>query len=227
MHRGVDIAAAVGTRVGAATAGRVTYAGNLGDSGLVVAVESSDGRYATSYLHLSALTVEKGDAVGSGRELGAVGTSGRPSSPRPHLHFGVRLAGRERSYVDPLTVLPPLGAGRLGASALPAPAPDRPQPHPALAPVPLGPRTVPLASRALPVRLHPSPVPHVAAEEPFPVIVWGPLVSLAGLLLLGAVLACRLQGDRSVASRGEHGAQPATRSTAAGVGRLGSVSQVG
>lgn len=227
MHRGVDIAAAVGTRVGAAAGGRVTYAGNLGDSGLVVAVETSDGRYATSYLHLSALAVEKGDAVGSGQELGAVGTSGRPFSRRPHLHFGVRLAARERSYVNPLTVLPPLGANRLGASALPVAVPDRPKVHPALAPVPVGPRAVPLGLRARPVRLHPSPVPPVAAPEPSTVIVWGPLISFAGLLLLGAVLACRLQGNGSGASRGDHRAQPAARASAAGVGRLGSVSQVG
>jgi hypothetical protein len=218
MHRGVDIAAPVGTRVGAAGAGRVTYAGMLGTSGLVVAVLTSNRRYATSYLHLSMIAVEKGDTVGAGQKLGEVGKSGRPSTREPHLHFGVRLGGRERFYVDPLTLLPALSAARASVPALPAPVPVRPTVHPALAPVPMGPRAVPVSPHRL-------PVPRVAAREPVPVIAWGPLVSLAGLLLLGAVLALRLQGD-SGSRRGEHGAQPATRA-AAGVGRLGSVSQVG
>jgi peptidase M23-like protein len=243
MHRGIDIGAPVGTRVGAAGAGRVTYAGALGTSGLVVAVETSDRRYATSYLHLSRIAVAKGDEVGAGQELGEVGTSGRPASREPHLHFGVRLAGRKHFYVDPLTLLPSVNAGRPGAQALSAPAPERvraqaapvrvrarpalrPVPAgPALAPVPAGPRAI-RAPATIPARAAAAPVPHTT-HRPRPAagsIAWGPLVSLAGLLLLGGVLALRLQGA-SGSRRGEHGAQPATR--AAAVGRLGSVSQVG
>src|SRR3954449_9954980 len=116
MHRGIDIAAGVGTPVAAARSGDVTYAGVLGYSGLTVAVRSADGRYVTSYLHLSSVAVRAGDAVGPGARLGAVGTSGRRSAVEAHLHFGIRLAAEERHYVDPLSLLPAIPA----ADAAPA-----------------------------------------------------------------------------------------------------------
>ena len=64
MHRGVDIAADPGDAVVAARSGTVTYAGPLGSSGNVVAVR--DGRYATSYLHLGAVSVSRGERVATG-----------------------------------------------------------------------------------------------------------------------------------------------------------------
>src|SRR3954463_13105840 len=74
QHRGVDIAAPVGARVVAATAGTIAYAGVVGSSGLTVAERTSDGRYELSYLHLSTVAVRRGDGVASGESLGAVGT---------------------------------------------------------------------------------------------------------------------------------------------------------
>jgi hypothetical protein len=167
MHRGIDIAAPVGARVVAARGGVVTFAGPLGYSGLTVAVRTDDG-YATSYLHLAAVSVARGDRLASGDRIGAVGTTGRRSKPEPHLHFGVRLAGREHAYVDPLSLLPALH------SAEPAPAP---------APVPL----------AVPARRAPAPVRHPVAR---PVTIplaqpardWGQVVGLAGLILFLAAL---------------------------------------
>jgi Peptidase family M23 len=135
MHRGIDIAAPVGTPVVAARSGEVTYAGDLGYSGLTVAVRSADGRYVTSYLHLSAVSVRRGEAIGSGARLGAVGTTGRRSADEPHLHFGVRLAGDERHYVDPLSLLPPLPAAETAQPAGPAPVAAPVAPRVAPAPV--------------------------------------------------------------------------------------------
>src|SRR5215211_5964862 len=66
QHRGIDIAAPVGRAVTAPTAGRVTFAGIAGSSGLTVSVRTADGRWDTSYLHLSAVTVGKGDRVRAG-----------------------------------------------------------------------------------------------------------------------------------------------------------------
>jgi hypothetical protein len=138
MHRGIDIEAAVGTAVVAARSGVVTFVGPLGSAGLTVAVRTSDSRYATSYLHLSAITVARGDAVESGRKLGEVGVTGKRSAEQPHLHFGVRLADSEHAYVDPLTLLPPLPEARQSplpapvstpaVKALPAPMPAHPAP---------------------------------------------------------------------------------------------------
>lgn len=93
QHRGIDIAAPAGTVVRSAAAGMVTFSGTAGSSGLTVAVRTADHRFDTSYLHLASASVSKGDRVEAGARLGAVGTSGRRSAVRPHLHFGVRDAG--------------------------------------------------------------------------------------------------------------------------------------
>jgi hypothetical protein len=163
VHRGIDIAAPVGTGVRAARAGVVTYAGALGYSGLTIAVRTVDG-YVTSYLHLSAIGVRRGDSVGGGHRLGEVGTTGRRSKPEAHLHFGVRVAGAERRYVDPLSLLPPLPAPSAAPPPVPAPVPARaiPAPEPVrVAPAPRRalsvPRPEPEAGR-VPVHL-PLPVP--------------------------------------------------------------------
>src|SRR5438874_10034922 len=102
QHRGIDIGAPAGTPVIAATAGTVTYAGLAGSSGLTVAVRTDDGRFDTSYLHLSSIGVARGDRVAGGDGIGAVGTTGRRSTEEPHLHFGVRDAGTRFAYRDPL-----------------------------------------------------------------------------------------------------------------------------
>ena len=135
-HRGIDIAAAPGTPVAAAVAGTVRFAGVAGSSGLTVSVRTADGRFDTSYLHLAAIQVRKGDRVSLGRRIGVVGTSGRRSAPAPHLHFGVREAGTRHAYHDPLGLLPPPGTPPLRE----------------------GPRGVP-APVGLPVRVAPAPEP--------------------------------------------------------------------
>ena len=176
MHRGIDIAAERGAGVVAARAGTVTHAGVVGSSGLTVAVRTADGRHVTSYLHLAAVAVKKGDPVAAGTRIGAVGTSGRRSVAEPHLHFGVRLAEAEDHYVDPLSVLP---APRPG----PAPAPP-----PLPAPVPV--RAAPVAEPvpvAVPLRARPSRAPARAPArvrprgtlEPGPAVAPAPVAASA------------------------------------------------
>jgi hypothetical protein len=151
QHRGIDIAAPAGTRVVAAAGGTVRFAGAAGDSGLTVAVRTSDGRFDTSYLHLGSIEVRAGDAVPGGAVLGTVGTTGRPSFARPHLHFGVRDAGSRHEYRDPLDLLPPP----------PSPEPRAPRPVPVAVPEPLAPRAAP--ARPVPVLL---PVPLTPRAAP-------------------------------------------------------------
>jgi hypothetical protein len=135
QHRGIDIAAPVGTRVNAAVDGRVTFAGVAGSSGLTVNMRTGDGRFDVSYLHLSSAVVHNGDELDRGEALGAVGTSGRRSVDQPHLHFGVREAGDEHAYRDPLDFLPPLaGPVTDPPSAVPVDAPDPVAAPPASAP---------------------------------------------------------------------------------------------
>src|SRR3954454_1214393 len=73
QHRGIDIAAAVGAPVVAATAGEVRFAGTAGSSGLTVGVRTADGRFDTSYLHLSSIAVREGDRLAAGGWLRALG----------------------------------------------------------------------------------------------------------------------------------------------------------
>jgi len=154
QHRGIDIAGRVGAPVVAATDGTIRFAGVAGSNGLTVGIRTVDGRFDTSYLHLSSIEVRRGALVHAGRRIGAVGTSGRRSAPRPHLHFGIRVAGTRHAYRDPLDFLPP---------APPAPEPQRPRgapapvgapARPAPAPVPVG---SPQGQRAPDPRVRPVP----------------------------------------------------------------------
>ena len=138
QHRGIDIAAPVATPVTAAASGDVLFAGTAGSSGLTVSVRTGDG-FDTSYLHLSAIAVHAGAHVSAGERLGAVGTSGTRSAVQPHLHFGVREAGKRHAYIDPLSMLPPVVAPPPSEAPRPAPAPaplppQVPAPEPAPAP---------------------------------------------------------------------------------------------
>ena len=147
QHRGIDIAAATGTTVVAATSGEVRFAGTAGSSGLTVSVRTADGRYDISYLHLSSAAVGEGDRVAAGQPLGAVGTTGTPSATEPHLHFGVRDAGSRHAYHDPLRFLPPPTAAQ--------PPRGAPAPEPAPVPISPGPAPAPVhapATRRVPVR---------------------------------------------------------------------------
>jgi len=152
QHRGIDVAAAAGTPVIAAAAGTVRFAGVAGASGLTVSVRTSDGRYDTSYLHLSGVGVRKGDGVEAGGPIGAVGTSGRRSAAAAHLHFGVREAGSRHAYRDPLDFLTPPAAPPVRdvprAAPVPVVAPVRTAPAPEPVRRPLrAPRPLPLRPR--------------------------------------------------------------------------------
>jgi len=174
QHRGIDIAGEPGDPIVAAVGGTVTHAGGAGSSGTVVAVRSSDDRFDTSYLHLSSVSVKEGERVERGGRLGSVGTSGRRSIDRPHLHFGVREAGTDHAYLDPLAFLPaPSGPEGARPSPLPlgVPAPARPGavPVPVASGAPV-PAAAPSSSPA--PALGPAPLPGIGIA-PLPVVPAG------------------------------------------------------
>jgi len=107
-HRGIDIAAPVGTPVLAAQAGTVTFAGKVGGQ-LFVTVDHGGGLVST-YSWVSALRVRKNDVIARGQTIALSGTGHPASGEPPHLHVGVRLNGQ---YVDPLAYLSPLSVGGL------------------------------------------------------------------------------------------------------------------
>lgn len=192
MHRGIDIAAAVGTPVAAAHAGRVSYAGALGSAGLTVSIAGSDGRYVASYLHLSEIAVHRGERIAAGEQVGAVGTTGSRSAPAPHLHFGVHVAGERHLYIDPLTLLGPLPRGERQAPATVPGTERRAVPAPQRAPVSAAPERGPRMTGApaparVPVRW-PFPAPHRREGSPAVPGSLAKVLLLAGLALIAVSL---------------------------------------
>lgn len=98
-HHGVDIAAPIGTPIGAAAAGTVVFAGRRGGYGNTIIIEQADGKQ-TLYGHAAELLAKVGDQVTAGQTIATVGSTGR--STGPHLHFEVRENGQP---VNPLTNL--------------------------------------------------------------------------------------------------------------------------
>ncbi|HYC06788.1 MAG TPA: M23 family metallopeptidase [Candidatus Binatia bacterium] len=86
-HPALDIAAPYGSRIVAAAAGTVIFAGwKDNEGGYQVWVSHGSGLY-TGYYHMSAITVGIGEHVGRGQQIGRVGTSGVATGP--HCHFEV------------------------------------------------------------------------------------------------------------------------------------------
>jgi len=93
-HRGVDFGAPIGTRVVAAAAGTVAFAGQVGGS-LFVSVDHPSG-LRTTYSFLSAVLVKKGQAVAQGQPIAKSGPGA--AGEQPNLHFGLRSGA---DYLDP------------------------------------------------------------------------------------------------------------------------------
>lgn len=95
-HKGVDLAAPIGTPIYASRAGTVTYSGSASGYGLVIYLDHGGG-VQTRYGHCSKLLVKSGARVQAGQLIALVGNTGR--STGPHCHFEVRING---TAVDPL-----------------------------------------------------------------------------------------------------------------------------
>ncbi|MEE1926649.1 M23 family metallopeptidase [Streptomyces sp. TRM 70351] len=101
-HSGIDFAAATGTPVNSIGAGTIVTAGWGGSYGNNIVVRHTDGTY-TQYGHLSAMDVAVGEKVGSGEQIGRVGSTG--NSTGPHLHFEARTTPAYGSDMDPMNYL--------------------------------------------------------------------------------------------------------------------------
>lgn len=102
MHRGIDIAAPVGTPIFAAADGEVIFSGwNSGGYGNLVKIRHPDGSM-TLYAHNSKLLVRKGQLVTQGQQIARMGSTG--FSTGPHLHFEIHPYGGKA--VDPIAFLP-------------------------------------------------------------------------------------------------------------------------
>lgn len=89
FHSGVDLLVKAGTAVLAVDAGTVAFAGEQGSYGNLVVINHQGGRQ-TRYAHLKGVSVAAGKQVRTGDTIGTVGSTGRPDTDQPHLHFEVR-----------------------------------------------------------------------------------------------------------------------------------------
>lgn len=99
-HKGVDIAAPMGTSVFSTSEGRVLRTGyDAGGYGKFIEVRHPNG-LTSLYGHLSRVDVTNGAVVATGQRIGLVGSTG--FSTGPHLHFEVRRRGAQ---VDPAKIM--------------------------------------------------------------------------------------------------------------------------
>lgn len=100
QHNGITIAAAEGTPVRSAGAGKVGHVGSIPGFGNVIVIEHAN-HLITVYAHLKEMRAEGGQMVKRGEVIGTVGTSGRVDAPG--LYFEVRCRSKPR---NPLFFLP-------------------------------------------------------------------------------------------------------------------------
>jgi murein DD-endopeptidase MepM/ murein hydrolase activator NlpD len=106
MHKGIDVAAPIGTPVMAAASGVVITAGwNSGGYGNMVEIQHPDGS-VTLYAHNNRILVREGQQVEQGQQIAEMGSTGY--STGPHCHFEVHLPGH--GAVNPIAYLPRAGA---------------------------------------------------------------------------------------------------------------------
>ncbi len=98
-HYGVDVGGPTGTPVYAPVDGVVTLAEDLYYSGNTLILDHGMTVFST-FLHLDSMTVEVGDKVKQGEQIGTIGATGRATGP--HLDWRINL-GKMR--LDPQTVV--------------------------------------------------------------------------------------------------------------------------
>ncbi len=100
MHKGIDMAAPLGTTIYSYAAGKVTFAGRSGTAttgfGTLIIIDHGNGMQ-TRYGHSQRLFVSAGQEIPAGFPIAAMGSEG--GSTGSHLHFEVLLNG---NHVDPL-----------------------------------------------------------------------------------------------------------------------------
>lgn len=95
-HQGVDYTVPEGSRVFATADGRVKETASRSTAGRTIVIDHGNG-YETSYSHLLAVNVRRGQEVRRGDIIGLSGNTGL--SIAPHLHYEVRHNGMR---VDPI-----------------------------------------------------------------------------------------------------------------------------
>lgn len=107
-HNGTDFPARVGTPIVATGDGVVVKATSHPAAGRYIIIRHN-GKYSTTYMHMSKLLVKAGQKVKQGQKIGLSGNTGR--STGPHLHYEFRINNRP---VDPMRVDLPVNSSMGG-----------------------------------------------------------------------------------------------------------------
>lgn len=104
-HDGIDIGGSVNGQAADSIGGGKVIAVGYDENGYGNYVEVDHGNgYTSLYGHLQKATVNQGDTISAGQQVGVIGSTGNSSGP--HLHLRVHKNGQP---VDPRTVIPGYG----------------------------------------------------------------------------------------------------------------------
>jgi hypothetical protein len=117
-HRGVDLAGKPGQPVLSATAGKITYAGQLAGRGVVVV---SNGPTRTTYEPVVP-SIQLGATVSPGTQLGRLSAAASHCAPAACLHWGLR---QSTLYLNPLSLLRDRTVRLLPTADLPPTSPSQ------------------------------------------------------------------------------------------------------
>jgi len=98
-HNGLDISAPLGTDIRTMSTGVIALTGDYFYNGKFVLIDHGCG-LSSIYIHMSSISVEKGDYVLKGDKIGEVGSTGR--STGNHLHWGISWKGER---IDPALII--------------------------------------------------------------------------------------------------------------------------
>ncbi len=115
-HEALDIMAARGTPVLAASDGRIAKLFTSEPGGLTIYEFDPSGTYAYYYAHLDryAAGLAEGRMLKRGDLIGYVGSTGNASEDAPHLHFAIFALGPDRHWWEgtPINPYPMLATAR-------------------------------------------------------------------------------------------------------------------
>jgi len=101
MHKGIDLAARIGTPIQATGDGRIEIIGNQNAYGNMIKI-AHNKKYSTIYGHMLKFQkgLSKGDYVKRGQIIGYVGQTGLASGPHCHYEFHINGSPKNPSTID-------------------------------------------------------------------------------------------------------------------------------
>ncbi len=108
MHKGVDLAAPIGSFIRAIQSGIVVFADPYAGYGNFVVIKHANG-LTSHYAHCDEIKVRTGQRINAGEIIATIGNTGH--STGPHLHLEIRYNGEP---LDPERIFPDLAAEAKG-----------------------------------------------------------------------------------------------------------------